>query len=88
MPGSVFPGSVRGRAGDTQHDRSGVLHARLQSDDGVRRRVRLGDHVTIGLGSVVEIGSDSQVGAMSFVPKYTKLKGGVVYAGTPAVPFE
>ena len=55
-------------------------------------RVRLGNNVTIGLGSVieigVEIGSDSQVGALSFVPKYTKLKGGVVYAGTPAMPIE
>ena len=55
-------------------------------------RVRLGNNVTIGLGSVieigVEIGSDSQVGALSFVPKYTKLKGGVVYVGTPAMPLE
>jgi acetyltransferase-like isoleucine patch superfamily enzyme len=55
-------------------------------------RVRLGHNVTIGLGSVidigVEIGSDSQVGALSFVPKYKKLKGGVVYAGTPAMPIE
>lgn len=55
-------------------------------------RVRLGNNVTIGLGSVieigVEIGSDSQVGALSFVPKFAKLKGGVVYAGTPAVPLE
>ena len=51
-------------------------------------RVRLGNNVTIGLGSVieigVEIGSDSQVGALSFVPKYTKLEGGFVYAGAPA----
>jgi acetyltransferase-like isoleucine patch superfamily enzyme len=55
-------------------------------------RVRLGSNVTIGLGSVieigVEIGSDSQVGALSFVPKYAKLKGGVVYAGAPAMPLE
>jgi acetyltransferase-like isoleucine patch superfamily enzyme len=55
-------------------------------------RVRLGNNVTIGLGSVieigVEIGSDSQVGALSFVPKHTKLKGGLVYAGTPARPLE
>jgi acetyltransferase-like isoleucine patch superfamily enzyme len=55
-------------------------------------RVRLGDNVTIGLGSVieigVEIGSDAQVGALSFVPKYTKLKGGMVYAGAPAMPLE
>jgi acetyltransferase-like isoleucine patch superfamily enzyme len=53
-------------------------------------RVRLGDNVTIGLGSVIEIGvevgSNSQVGALSFVPKFTKLAGGHVYAGTPALP--
>ena len=55
-------------------------------------RVRLGNNVTIGLGTVIEIGveidSDSQVGALSFVPKYTKLKGGLVYAGIPAMPIE
>ena len=55
-------------------------------------RVRLGNNVTIGLGSVieigVEIGSDAQIGALSFVPKHTNLKGGVVYAGTPAIPLE
>jgi acetyltransferase-like isoleucine patch superfamily enzyme len=54
--------------------------------------VRLGHNVTIGLGSVieigVEIGSDSQVGALSFVPKFTILKGNCVYAGAPAVPLE
>jgi acetyltransferase-like isoleucine patch superfamily enzyme len=55
-------------------------------------RIRLGSRVTIGLESVieigVEIGSDAQVGALSFVPKYTKLAGGRVYAGIPAVPIE
>ena len=55
-------------------------------------RVRLGNNVTIGLGSVieigVEIGSNSQIGALSFVPKYAKLKGGVVYVGSPAMPLE
>jgi acetyltransferase-like isoleucine patch superfamily enzyme len=55
-------------------------------------RVRLGNNVTIGLGSVIEIGVDIgsavQVGALSFVPKYATLKGGVVYAGTPAIPLE
>ena len=54
--------------------------------------VRLGSNVTIGLGSVieigVEIGSDSQVGALSFVPKHSRLKGGIVYAGCPAMPLE
>lgn len=55
-------------------------------------RVRFGDNGTIGLGSVieigVEIGSDAQVGALSFVPKYLRLEGGVAYAGTPAMPLE
>ena len=36
----------------------------------------------------VEIGSDAQVGALSLVPKHTKLKGGVVYVGIPAIPLE
>ena len=55
-------------------------------------RVRLGHRVTIGLESVVEIGveigADSQVGALSFVPKHTKLPGGLVYVGAPAVPLQ
>jgi acetyltransferase-like isoleucine patch superfamily enzyme len=55
-------------------------------------RVCLGNNVTIGLGSVVEIGveigSNAQVGALSFVPKYTSLQGGTVYVGAPAVPLE
>ena len=49
--------------------------------------VRLGRHVTIGLGSVVDIGvdvgPDAQVGALSLVPKHTTLEGGGVYAGVP-----
>lgn len=49
--------------------------------------VTLGDHVTVGLGSVVEIGvtvgSDSQIGALSFVPKHVTLPGGAVFAGAP-----
>ena len=55
-------------------------------------RVRLGNNVTIGIGSVieidVEIGPNAQVGAMSFVPKHARLKGGMVYVGVPAVPIE
>ena len=55
-------------------------------------RVRLGRNVTIGLGSVieigVEIGSDAQVGALSFVPKHSKLSGGVTYVGAPAAPID
>ena len=55
-------------------------------------RVKLGDRVTIGIGSVieigVEIGPDAQIGAMSFVPKHAKLPGGAVYVGVPAEPIE
>jgi acetyltransferase-like isoleucine patch superfamily enzyme len=49
--------------------------------------VRLGRGVTIGLGSVISIGVDagshSQVGALSLVPKHTRLEGGATYVGTP-----
>jgi acetyltransferase-like isoleucine patch superfamily enzyme len=49
--------------------------------------VRLGSNVTIGVGAVVEIGvtvgSDCQIGALSFVPKYTTLESGAIYAGAP-----
>jgi len=55
-------------------------------------RVRLGDRVTIGIGSVieigVEIGPDAQIGAMSFVPKYARLPGGTTYVGVPAEPIK
>jgi len=51
-------------------------------------RVRLGGFVTVGLGSVVgigvEAGENCQIGALSVVPKYSKLDGGAVYAGAPA----
>jgi hypothetical protein len=40
--------------------------------------LRLGSNVTIGLGSVLEIG------VLSLVPKHTRLDGGAVYAGIPA----
>jgi acetyltransferase-like isoleucine patch superfamily enzyme len=50
-------------------------------------RVRLGHGVTIGLGSVIDIGATvgdhSQVGALSFVPKHTTLEPGGIYAGVP-----
>jgi hypothetical protein len=50
-------------------------------------RVTLGRNVTIGLCSIVdigvEIGDDAQVGAMSLVPKHTRLEGGGVYTGVP-----
>jgi acetyltransferase-like isoleucine patch superfamily enzyme len=53
-------------------------------------RVRLGDGVTIGLSSVVEIdvevGARAQVGALSFVPKHARLSAGEVYVGAPVKP--
>lgn len=53
-------------------------------------RVRIGDNVTIGVASVIEIGvkigSDAQVGALSVVPKHVTLEGGMIYAGIPATP--
>jgi carbonic anhydrase/acetyltransferase-like protein (isoleucine patch superfamily) len=39
----------------------------------------LGTVIEIG----VEIGPNAQVGALSFVPKHTKLPGDAVYAGIP-----
>ena len=49
--------------------------------------VRLGRGVTIGLGSVIDIdveaGTGCKVGALSLVPKHTKLEAGAVYAGVP-----
>jgi serine acetyltransferase len=49
--------------------------------------VILGDGVTVGLGSVVEIGvtvgSHCEIGALSFVPKHAMLSGDSVYAGAP-----
>ena len=52
--------------------------------------VRLGDHVTIGLGTVIDIGVDvgpgCQIGALSFVPKHSTLRAGSVYAGIPVEP--
>lgn len=50
-------------------------------------RVRLGRHVTIGLGTVVnidvDIGPDTQVGALSLVPKHTTLAARAIYVGIP-----
>jgi acetyltransferase-like isoleucine patch superfamily enzyme len=49
--------------------------------------VRLGDGVTVGLGSVIDIGVDigprCQIGALSLVPKRTTLPGESVYVGVP-----
>ena len=50
-------------------------------------RVRLGRGVTVGVGSVVGIGVEAgdraQIGALSLVPKFSRLEGDAVYAGTP-----
>lgn len=49
--------------------------------------VRLGRNVTIGVGSVigidVEIGEETQVGALSVVPKHQRLAPRAIYAGAP-----
>jgi acetyltransferase-like isoleucine patch superfamily enzyme len=49
--------------------------------------VRLGRNVTVGLGSIIDIGvtvgDRCQIGALSLVPKYAKLEAGGVYAGIP-----
>ena len=49
--------------------------------------VRLGDYVTIGLGTVVGIGVDAgarcQVGALRLIPKFSRLKPDTTYVGTP-----
>jgi acetyltransferase-like isoleucine patch superfamily enzyme len=50
-------------------------------------RVRLGDDVTVGVGSIVdigvEIGPHTQIGAMSLVPKHARIPAGAIYAGIP-----
>ena len=51
-------------------------------------RVRVGSNVTIGLGSAididVDIGDGCQVGALTLVPKHTRLDPNAVYIGIPA----
>jgi acetyltransferase-like isoleucine patch superfamily enzyme len=51
-------------------------------------RVRLGRGVTVGLGSMVAIGVEAgercQIGALSVVPKHTRLEANAIYAGVPA----
>jgi acetyltransferase-like isoleucine patch superfamily enzyme len=50
--------------------------------------VRVGSHVTIGLGSAididVDIGDGCQIGALTLVPKHTRLDPNAVYVGIPA----
>jgi acetyltransferase-like isoleucine patch superfamily enzyme len=59
-------------------------------EDGMLKtaRVRVGSHVTIGLGSAididVEIGDGCQIGALTFVPKHARLDANSVYVGIPA----
>jgi acetyltransferase-like isoleucine patch superfamily enzyme len=54
--------------------------------------VRLGRGVTVGLGSMVGIGVEAgdgcQIGALSVVPKNTKLDAGAIYAGVPVKKIE
>lgn len=49
--------------------------------------VALGPGVTVGLGAIVGIGvvagERCQIGALSVVPKYTRLEAGATYAGVP-----
>jgi acetyltransferase-like isoleucine patch superfamily enzyme len=58
-------------------------------EDGLLKtaRVRLGRGVTIGVGSVVGIGVDAgsgcRVGALSVVPKFSRLDAGATYVGAP-----
>jgi acetyltransferase-like isoleucine patch superfamily enzyme len=50
-------------------------------------KVRLGDRVTVGASSIVEIGVEAgtgcQIGALSFVPKFLTLEAEQTYAGIP-----
>ena len=52
--------------------------------------VRIGSDVTIGLGAIVEIGvtiePNTVIGALSFIPKHTTVRGGAVYGGVPVHP--
>jgi carbonic anhydrase/acetyltransferase-like protein (isoleucine patch superfamily) len=49
--------------------------------------VRLGCNVTIGIGSIIDIdvvaGDRCQVGAMSLVPKHSRLDADALYIGIP-----
>ena len=54
--------------------------------------VRLGRGVTVGLDTIVGIGVEAgpgcQIGAMSLVPKFSKLEAGATYVGQPVVKVE
>jgi acetyltransferase-like isoleucine patch superfamily enzyme len=55
-------------------------------------RVKLGRGVTVGLDTIVGIGVEAgagcQIGAMSVVPKFSKLEAGATYVGRPVVKIE
>lgn len=55
-------------------------------------RVRLGPGVTVGLGSMVGIGVEAgekcQIGALSVVPKHSRLDAHGIYAGVPVRKIE
>jgi acetyltransferase-like isoleucine patch superfamily enzyme len=57
------------------------------ADGSGARCVRLGRGVTVGVGSMIGIGVEAgdgyQIGALSVVPKYTKLEARAIYAGVP-----
>jgi acetyltransferase-like isoleucine patch superfamily enzyme len=61
-------------------------------EDGLLKtgRVRIGRSATIGLGTVVdidvEIGERCRVGALSLIPKHSRLGAGRTYAGVPVKP--
>jgi acetyltransferase-like isoleucine patch superfamily enzyme len=54
--------------------------------------VRIGSNVTLGLGCAVdidvEIGDHTQVGALSFVPKHSRLSARTIYVGIPVKPLK
>jgi acetyltransferase-like isoleucine patch superfamily enzyme len=54
--------------------------------------IRLGSGTTIGVNTIVGIGVETgpgcQVGALSYVPKNSRLKAGTAYGGVPVRPLE
>lgn len=55
-------------------------------------RVRLGRGATVGLGTLIDIdtrvGDGCQIGALTVVPKHSRLDAGATYAGIPAKRLE
>lgn len=64
------------------------------AEDGVVRTgsIELGAGTTIGVNTIlglgVETGRNCQVGALSFVPKHSRLSADTAYGGVPAVPLD